>query len=244
MLVAEDSPLRRPSVEFSRRQLLILDGLRYAADMADIAYARLESHLQSLAASNGEPAVRDIAMAMLDAWSIVDSAHRFRDLLDNLPGLKKSDWVRLLRARTEDVASLRNCVQHQLGELDDLALYGRGVWGYLSWAEVRNGVHTGKWLMAAPGVHLPGMSWMWMGPAKLPFSVPSGRIRLWAFGMEVYLGRTVLALAEATDSLETELRSGLIRPMDPPAGEPWNRDMVFEGFILVEYEQLPGSRTG
>src|SRR5262245_52012098 len=124
MLIPEDSPLRRPPAEFSRRQVLILDGIRYAAEMAHIAYERLFTHLQGIAASQGEPRVRDAAAGMLDAWSIVDSAHRFRDLINNLPGLANSPWRRLLRERTADVAELRDCVQHQLDRIDELISIG------------------------------------------------------------------------------------------------------------------------
>ena len=109
MLIPEDSPLRRPPAAFSRRQILSLDGLRYAAEMAHIAYERLYSQLQTIAASPSEPRVRDTATAMLDAWSIVDMANRFRDLLDQVPGLSNSPWRRLLQDHTEDRSSRRVC---------------------------------------------------------------------------------------------------------------------------------------
>jgi hypothetical protein len=51
VVIPEDSPLRRPPLALSRRQVLVLDGIRYAADMADIAYERLDSHLQNIAGS-------------------------------------------------------------------------------------------------------------------------------------------------------------------------------------------------
>lgn len=233
ILIPEDSPLRRPPSTFSRRQVLVLDGIRYAAEMAHIAYDRLYAHLQSVAASRTEPRVRDTAIAMLDAWSIVDSAHRLRDLVDSMPGLANSTWKRLLRERTDDIAALRNCVQHQLDEINALCSLGGQLWGYLSWAEVRDGQYTGKWLMMTSGSDYVGDQWLFIGPAVLPFDVPIGHIRLNAFGRQVYLGRTVTALLSAVSELTTEIRKGALRPRDTPALERRGADVIFEGYVEV-----------
>lgn len=233
MLIPEDSPLRKPPAEFSRRQVLLLDGLRYSAEMAHIAYERLYANAQAMAASKDEPSVREIATCMLDAWSIIDSANRFRDLLENLPGLPNSPWRRLLRDRTEDAAALRDCVQHQLGETDRLCVQGGQLWGYLSWAEVRDGLYTGKWLMAAAGSDFIGDQWLFVGPNTLPFAVPMGRIRLNAFGRRIYIGRMVQALAEAAHKLATEINNGTMRPRGDPAVERRGADIVYEARLEV-----------
>ena len=233
-MIPEDSPLRRPPVTFSRRQVLILDGIRYAADMAHIAYERLDGHLQNIAAaSTGEPSVRDIAAAMLDAWSIVDSAHRFRDLVANLPGLPNSPWKRALDERTKDVAKLRDCAQHQLGEIEGLASGGGQLWGYLSWAQLRAGRPTGMWHMIAAGSDYVGDRWLYIGPAVLPFAVPMSRVRLNAFGRQVYLARTVESLASAVSALSEEIASDVVRPVGDPALERRGADAVYAGTIEV-----------
>jgi hypothetical protein len=237
MLISKDSPIRRPPAEFSRRQVLILDGIRYAAEMAQIAYERLDAHLQGIAASPSEPRVRDTAAAMRDAWSIVDSAHRLRDLVANLPGLPHSLWKRLLQERTEDVAELRDCVQHQLERIDDLISNGGQMWGYLSWAEVRNARHTGTWFMMTAGSDYVGDQWLFVGPAVLPFEVPTGRVRLNAFGRQVYLGRTVQALASAVETLAGDIASGAMRPVGTPALERRGADVVYAGWIEVAVSQ-------
>jgi len=241
MLISEDSPLRRPPAEFSRRQVLILDGIRYAAEMAHVAHERLSAHLQGIAASPGEPRVRDTAAAMLDAWSIVDSAHRFGDLVGSLPGLPNSPWRRLLRQRTVDVAELRDRVQHQLGEIDSLVSNGGQLWGYLSWAEVRNGRYTGKWLMMTGGSDYVGDQWLFIGPAVLPFEVPAGRIRLNAFGRQVYLGRTVQALVSAVEALAQDIATGTMRPVGTPALERRGADVVYEGWLEVLISRDPSN---
>jgi hypothetical protein len=84
--LADDSPIRLPPDRLSRRQLLVLDGLRFAAEMAVLAYERLAEDLTTIAGMRGSPSTRAIASAMMDAWSIIDAVHRFNDLLANLLG--------------------------------------------------------------------------------------------------------------------------------------------------------------
>jgi hypothetical protein len=227
ILISEDSPLRKPPAELSRRQVLILDGIRYAAEMAHIANERLYAKLQSISATLDETRVRDSVEAMLDAWAIVDSAHRFRDLVESLPGLKNSPWRRILQDRTGDVAELRHCVQHQRKEIEGLITNGGQLWGYLSWADRQKGQYTGKWMMLTGGSHYAGDKWLFAGPAALPFPVPAGRVRLNAFGRQVYLGRTVKALEAAVSALAADIASGALRPIGPPALERRGADVVW-----------------
>jgi hypothetical protein len=232
-MIRENSPLRRPPAALSRRQVLILDGVRYAVDMAEIAYGRLSAHLHAVATSPTEPSVGDIASAMLDAWSIVDSAHRLRDLVANLPGLPNAPWRRILDQRTADVADLRDCVQHQLGEVERLASGGGQLWGYLSWVELQGNHPSGRWHMLAAGSDYVGDSWLFIGPAVLPFSVPPDRIRLNAFGKQIYLARVVEAAALAAGSLENDVSGGALRPVGPPALERRGADAVYVGGVEV-----------
>ena len=168
-IVPEDSPLRRPPPDLSRRQVLILDGIRYAGEMADLVYGRVYDGLQGIARSRSEPSTRTIAAVMLDAWSVVDAVHRFVDLAGALPGLPHGTWLRLLRSRTFDALAIRDDVQHQkdskrLAKLES----GGQIWGYLSWAATdESGKYTGKWLMVSPGAGYKGDSWLFMGPNKL-----------------------------------------------------------------------------
>lgn len=232
-LIPEDSPLRNPPPELSRKQVLILDGIRYAAEMAHIAYERLFAKLQDISLGSDEPKTRVSVEAMMDAWTIVDSAHRFRDMIEGLPGLKKHPWKRILQDQTKDVAELRDCVQHLLGEIDGLIENGGQLWGYLTWAQIRNGQYTGKWLMLSGGSNYVGDKWYIAGPMELPFPVPPGRIRLNAFGHQVYLGRTVEALKLAVTKLTEEILNDGLRPHGSPAVDWRGADMVIEQSIEV-----------
>ncbi len=57
--------------------MLFLDGIRYSAEMADLAHARLQQTLYRLTTSGKEPEQdldhSDVLSAVQDTWSIVDS---------------------------------------------------------------------------------------------------------------------------------------------------------------------------
>ncbi len=72
--------------------------------------------------------------------------------------------------------------------------------------------------------------WLFIGPTHLLFEVPIGRLRLNAFGPQVYLGRTVGILIEAGLNLEREIEGGQLRPRGV-AGERRGADLVYEGFL-------------
>lgn len=239
-LLADSSPLRHQVSQFSRKQVLILDGLRYSAEMAHIAYQRLSPLLQEISLVGQRSTVAASAEALHYAWSIIDCAHRFSDLLANLPGLKKDVWVTLAKRRTEDAAELRDCVQHQLGELDALVSGGGQLWGYLSWVQCSDGRPTPNWFMLTGGSDFVGDQWIFIGPIQLPYTVPADRIRLNAFGRQVYLWRVVASLAVATRRLEHAVRDGHLRVVGQPASERRGSDVVYSGSL----ETLRSNRSG
>lgn len=232
-LHAEGSSLRLPTIPLSRKQILILDGIRYASEMAHISYVRLSASLQSISGSVTEPGVHELAVALLDAWSIIDSANRFRDLLVSLPGLPREIWVQQLSKRTEPVAGLRDCVQHCNREVDALAHTGGQLWGYISWVHMDGARPSGRWFMLSGGTHFKNDSWLFIGPSKLPFHVPPDRMRLNAFGKQVYLWRIVASLAMASKKLESALSDGHVRLRGEPAANRLGADAVLEGAIEV-----------
>jgi hypothetical protein len=233
MLIPEDSPLRKLPLELSRKQILLFDGIRYSAEMAYISYNRLFNQLQNIASQATEPTTGEIATAMLDAWSIVDAVHRFRDLVHLVPGLKQGAWATLLDKRTEDVAELRNCVQHQNKFIDTLISSAGQIWGYLSWAELKDGKYTGKWLMISPGEKYAGDKWLFIGPTVSNIPLPLGRVRLNAFGKQVYLEKSVNAVEDAVNSIVKEIESDSVRLVGSVATERHGSDLVMEGWIEV-----------
>jgi hypothetical protein len=121
--------------------MLFLDGIRYSAEMADLAYARLQQTLYHLAMS-GKDSEEDsgnldhlaVLSAVQDAWSIVDSLHRLRGLLQQMPGIKQNTPnMRVFRQQTDKVEDLRNGVQHLNQQIHNLVSANQTAWGSLSW---------------------------------------------------------------------------------------------------------------
>jgi len=71
--------------------------------------------------------------ALVDAYSVVDSAHRFREVLRVTPGLKHNAEFELFMRRTQAVEELRHVVQHLNREVDAIAQSGRAALGTVTW---------------------------------------------------------------------------------------------------------------
>src|SRR5205823_1295995 len=86
---------------------------------------------------------------------------------------------------------------------------------------------------------------LFVGPRVLPFDVPIGRVRLNAFGRNVYLGRTVNALMSATSDLTEEIRNGSMRAFGQPASDRRGADLVSEGWmeVVVKIDRTTKSRS-
>lgn len=94
----------------------------------------------------------------------------------------------------------------------------------------------------AGGSDYVGDEFLFIGPLELPFYVPIGRICLNAFGREVYLGRTLLALVSAVKELETEISKGTLRPVGTPASERRGADAFFTGSVTVIVANQPADK--
>ncbi len=142
MIIGKDSALRRVPDGIDRRQAVFLDGIRYSVEMADLAYGRLRSGLWALSSEDGmddaQGQVSPFVEPFLDAWSIVDSVHRLRQLLEQMPGLKKakSPPYQLFLRKTSPVEQFRHAIQHLRNELDRMSSQRWPVWGVLDWVAV------------------------------------------------------------------------------------------------------------
>ena len=234
ILITDDSPIRKLPDDFSREQTLIFDGLRYAAEMADVAYWRLFDLLTEISAlPDDKLTTRQIAAAMLDVWSIVDSVNRFRDLLRQAPGVRHDVWWELFMRRTKEIDALRNDIQHQIGKqrLQSLVTNAGQIWGFLSWAEIRNGRYTGNWHMMSPGAVYQNDHWIYAGPSLPAEPLPFGRIRLQAYGHDVYLGKIIKAVQAVIGELSKAIEDQLVRAVGPPAVGRSGGDIVYASRI-------------
>jgi hypothetical protein len=140
VLIGPDSPLRRPP-SLSGRERLFVDGMRYAVDMADYAHYRLVHALLGITSAQDAQAQvavevqREMSLvALMDAWSIVDSVDRLRGLLGTRGDIMKGFApFNAFRTKTADTRVLRNNVDHLGQKLDYFASRQMPVHGVLGW---------------------------------------------------------------------------------------------------------------
>ena len=146
MLVAIDSPLRKLSAQRDRKQTLYFDGVRYAAEMSNLAFTRLLKTLNlfpTLTAGSVE-LTESITSSVMDSWTVIDSVHRLRELLRQFPGMKqKAQEILIFYQTTEGVARFRNGIQHLNNDINVLAEKGLPVWGSLTW-RLQSNLATGE----------------------------------------------------------------------------------------------------
>ncbi|MEX2091628.1 MAG: hypothetical protein WD971_03075 [Pirellulales bacterium] len=138
------SPFRRVPVDLPRRQILYFDALRISAEIADTAFNRLHRLLADISDKRHNevncdhndlfsPQAQNAVPAMLDAYSFIDSVHRFREVLQITPGLRHNAPFELFMRRTSGVKELRNIVQHLNRHVDRIAHEGWAALGTLTW---------------------------------------------------------------------------------------------------------------
>jgi hypothetical protein len=209
MIIGDNSPLRKRPAKIERRQAVFLDAIQYSVNVADLAHARLQSNLAAGVQHEG-------ASTVADAWSMIDSLHRLRELLDQMPGIKKnSPRLQSLLRNTEDVKTLRNGVQHLRREIDELVAKNLPVWGVINWiAPYPDG--TG----ANIGVYVAGTlsdynNLLFIAPTREEIP-PVDRITLTAHGCSVNLSEVMRRYVEPlVRSLEDQLEEAKKRPQPP-----------------------------
>jgi hypothetical protein len=136
MIIERDSPIYHLPQSIDLTQALYLDGIRFAIEMIDLSFTRLQETLWYLSTQQqGKNLDTAITAALHDSWSIVDSVDRLRELLKLLPGMSTADSPGLAEFidATEDIRLLRNTVQHLHRLMPMLVSKKIPVWGVLSW---------------------------------------------------------------------------------------------------------------
>jgi hypothetical protein len=231
--VRPESPLRKPPQPISEKQIVLLDGIRYSADMAGVAIDRLWEQLCFIDSTEEIVEAHHIAAAALDAWSVIDAAHRMSDLIENLPGLPNAAWRRVFRQRMSEALALRDMWQHQVGEAPAVVQVRGQAWGAIAWAKHDGSKPTGAWFLAVAGSDLKGSSWTFAGPVNAIPRVDTRRIRLLHSGHTIYLTRIVRDMFEALGSLEKDLSAGKLRLVGEQVNQDRTNDWVMESWMQV-----------
>ena len=136
VLVPRDSPIRRVPSTVDRQAVLFLDGVRYSLQIFDLASRRLARTLDAIAKlpEKADELGDLILEATCDAWTMVDSIHRLRELVEQIPRMKKNQpELQLFLRQTNQVEELRHFFQHFRTEIHTFTEQGMPLWGTLSW---------------------------------------------------------------------------------------------------------------
>lgn len=207
-LLDSQSALSNIRNDLNKKQLVFFDGIRSSVQMLDLAYRRLVDDLLWLS-QNGSPFGEHMVSAFGDAWAIVDSGHRLRLLLEDIPNFRQNAPEHQLIIRTlRPLKELRDDLQHLDSELNkwmDPSEPFPGVWGQLSWIvwEEAAGAWTQNFAYwgSATNVLSPEFTVM----PKHTSTQPVSDIRLTAFGKEANLSAVWQAVADWIRVLEPML---------------------------------------
>lgn len=132
-----ESPFRRLPRDLDSTQRRFLEGVRFSVEMTQLSSTRLRGLLTAISLQGKYPSEVwpvPAAGAFLDAWSMVDSIHRLRELLLAMPKMKKhGSLLEIFMRASSAVEPLRNRIQHLKGDLVNPQLVQLPVWGTLGW---------------------------------------------------------------------------------------------------------------
>ena len=148
------------------------------------------------------------APAFLYAWSVIDSAHRLKGLVDNFPGFEKKRRVPEVRSflkEAESVENLRHAVQHMEGSIRQSATPGHAVWGSLSWL-VRGDEETVFTCLLTVGALMPGAAFQPINPAGITLKEEIDSVRLTLGETAVHLSELLEVISKVVGFIEAGLR--------------------------------------
>lgn len=227
-VVSSESLFRRLPTDLPRRQVLYADALRLSAEMADFAHKRLVALVQEIVDKNAPDGWA--VYALLESYSIIDSAFRFREILRATPGIKHNTTFELFIRRTQKIETLRHIIQHLRGEIDTIAAEGLAALGTITWlgpSAAPDGPPT-AWILQ-PGTSYPGQ---WThGPVVDTYSsLPDKEISdisLATAGAKINLTEIV-----------SHLRS-MIKSLEPSLEEFAKGKELFGSDVIMHFELIP-----
>lgn len=218
MIVGSNSPLRRIPHNLDRKQALFYDAIRFTIEMVDVAYKRLIHVLFTISKNDSFRQSHPMAVAFLDAWSIIDSVHRLRCLLQQLPGIKRSDLPErtVFLKRTDEVEDFRNNIQHLNNEMIRLAEKDDPAWGILSWFAITAlydqeekrlpiQVKAGRYCLMISGSVVIGKPYKMAFPAEKSFADIVSLLTLQSGDMSLSFTKCFAAVDDFAHALEREM---------------------------------------
>lgn len=211
-MISDSSILYRLPPQLDRKQALFLDGIRHAAEIADIAHSRLQAALTKIALQDGAMSSRIYAAAFLDAWSLVDTVDRFRLLWKLMPSADFSapqDKQHAFEVAADHLRKLRNVADHLAQRADYVVARNGTALGSLSWFTITDvEAYQGLLCVLVPGTAQVG-SHAASAPAGKAVTFPSGHIQLSAGEHRANLSEAFACMAERVRALERGLAKAL-----------------------------------
>jgi hypothetical protein len=208
-MVKQDSVLRRLPAELDPVQRLYIDGIRHCAEIAELAYPRLQRTLTEIAKQppNGSATTARIASAFLDAWALVDVIDRFRLLWASLPGIpvKPNQTTRTFAEIAENVRALRNVADHLSQRIPYVIAHKGTALGVLSWFTMLD-QQKGEGVICTlvPGTMANQHSNV-VNPGSKEIELPTGLIQLAAGEHKACLSEILPEMARRIAILESSL---------------------------------------
>jgi hypothetical protein len=124
-----------PTIVTERRDVFVLDGVRFALAMEQIAHRRLSSGMRAVERS-AKPSNATALRTLEAAWSICDSVHRVRGLVTQIRGLTQKDpGIQLFLRSAAAAEDARNFLQHLGSGIGKLGESSVPLVGQLRWLD-------------------------------------------------------------------------------------------------------------
>jgi len=212
MLINNDSPLRNLPSQLNRKQTLFLDAIRYSVEITDLSYTRLKKTLIEVVDNQKSgKEITNISLvcvnALSDAWSIIDSVNRLRNLLDQMPNLKKkSPGLINFNKQTRSVEDLRNIFQHLNQEIENIIKVNSNALGVINWIAPLDESTRKCYIESLQPGTIFGRGFPLINPAGKRILYPIDQITLVASDKSVCLSDVMIQIEKLTKSIEGGLR--------------------------------------
>ena len=136
-MISDNSILRRLPAQLHVEQTIFLDGMRHAAEIADLAYNRLIKALTEIALQDSHnPRTCRMTEVYLDAWAFVDAVDRFFCLTKAMPKLEdlcNNPTTKQFLEIAAQNRKLRNVADHIARRIPHLIKHNSPALGVLTW---------------------------------------------------------------------------------------------------------------
>lgn len=180
VIIGPESPLRFLPTEMTRRQALLFEGIRFSIEMADVAHRRLRETLLRL--TDVDAPHEDVARAVEDAWSIIDSSHRLKGILQQAPGIAHREKWPGIRQLLVDIAApidkVRNVFQHLNQDVERRLYQNWPLFGILHWFRLNSDGNSGRVCSLMAGTIADGERPLMNVHGKRIYEPPLGMIEL------------------------------------------------------------------